>query len=192
MKVLEAHELVQILKKGSAGIFPTDTLPALGACPRDAAQLWKIKRRPLQKPLILMGALTKDLLDFVLPEAFDDAYRMASRYWPGALTMVLPSNFEYINVLNPESSTLGFRVPNCEIARSFLEMTGPLATTSANLSGDLPSLDLNEVSKSLTGIPLLGPLPWPPISGQASTVILWKGLGCWQILRRGVVMPEEV
>ena len=53
---LEATAFAAALQQGQAGVFPTDTLPALATTPEHAALLWRIKQRPQNKPVILMGA----------------------------------------------------------------------------------------------------------------------------------------
>ena len=118
--------------KGEVALFPTDTLAAIGACPDHAYRIWDLKKRPKQKPLILMGSSKDQLLDFVAPFALKDASLMAEKYWPGPLTLVLPFYGKYLDALNPEKKTIGMRVPDCNLTRSLLEITGPLATTSAN------------------------------------------------------------
>ncbi len=189
---LNAIALASKLRSGSAALFPTDTLPALAAYPDFASQLWKIKQRPLEKPLILMGAKSQDLFDFLLPNALEDAACLAKRYWPGALTMVLPADGPVVEALNPGELNLGIRVPACESALELLSQSGPLATTSANLAGEPPSLTAEDASKYFPDLPLLGPTPWPVVSGQASTVILWRKPGCWQLLRNGAVIIESL
>ena len=60
--ILEAPDLVLRLRAGEAAIIPTDTLPGLAVMPAQAQTLWSLKRRPADKPLILMGATVDDLL----------------------------------------------------------------------------------------------------------------------------------
>ena len=64
--VLDFNELSERLQIGQAALFPTDTLPALASLPEKSSHLWKIKKRPITKPFILMGSSTEQLLDFVL------------------------------------------------------------------------------------------------------------------------------
>ena len=75
--ILDKNQLASSFTKGSAGLFPTDTLPALAACPMYAAQIWELKNRPQEKPLILMSSCADELLNFVLPSALSDADVMA-------------------------------------------------------------------------------------------------------------------
>ena len=181
-------ELASKLKKGSLGLFPTDTLPALCSYTKYSKQIWTIKKRPLNKPLILMGGCIEDLFDFVKPCAIEDGLKMAKIHWPGALTIILPTLGNLSETLNCNSNSIGFRVPDLRVARELLLQTGPLATTSANISGKSPVKDALEASIQFPGVPILGPLPWPSSSGIASTVIEWKAKGKWNLLRPGAVV----
>ena len=180
-------QLASKLKKGSLALFPTDTLPAISACPSYAKKIWEIKKRPLNKPLVLMGGCLEDLFEFVTPAAVEDGLKMAKTYWPGALTIVLPTNCTFSKYLNYDSNYLGLRVPALQLARDLLLKTGPLATTSANMSGRNPVQDALEASIQFPEIPILAPVPWPKTSGIASTVIEWKN-GKWNLLRSGSVV----
>ena len=183
----DSFDLAAKLKKGSLGLFPTDTLPAICSYPKYARKIWKIKRRPLSKPLILMGGCLEDLFEFVQPIAKEDGLKLARIYWPGALTIILPTIGEISQHLNSNSNCLGLRVPDSLIARELLLETGPLATTSANISGKPPVIDAMAAKAQFPGIPILGPVPWPNSSGIASTVIEWKE-GEWNLIRAGSVV----
>ena len=181
-------ELALKLKKGSLGLFPTDTLPALCSYTKYSKQIWTIKKRPLNKPLILMGGCIEDLFDFVKPCAIEDGLKMAKIHWPGALTIILPTLGNVSETLNCNSNSIGFRVPDLRVARELLLQTGPLATTSANISGKSPVKDALEAAIQFPGVPILGRLRWPSSSGIASTVIEWKGKAKWNLLRPGAVL----
>ncbi len=180
-------ELVVKLQKGSLALFPTDTLPALCSYPKYSKKIWTVKKRPSTKPLILMGGCLEDLFEFVHPRAMEDGLKLAKTYWPGALTIVLPTIGNFYKDLNCHSNSLGFRVPALRIARDLLVKTGPLATTSANISGEEPVKDAVEASIKFPGIPILAPVPWPKSSGLASTVVEWTN-GEWNLLRAGSVV----
>lgn len=190
--VVDSETLVQNLKNGSAVLFPTDTLPALASSVQSANQLWNLKKRPRDKPLILMGSSPEELFQYVLPKAIDDVWLLANDYWPGALTLVVPASGEVVDALNPGSSSIGIRIPENEMTMHLLKKSGPLATTSANLSGEIPSMSAEDAATCFPQLPLLGPIPWPKPSGQASTVVAWRGQGCWQLLRRGAVIPKRI
>ena len=183
----DISELALKLKNGSLALFPTDTLPAISSYPKYSQKIWTIKKRPLNKPLILMGGCLEDLFEFVQPCAIEDGLKMAKIYWPGALTIILPTTGKISEYLNCNSNTVGFRVPALKMARDLLIQSGPLATTSANLSGESPVENALEASMQFPGIPILGPAPWPNSSGMASTVIEWNQ-GQWKLIRPGSVV----
>ena len=168
--LLAAAAMADHLRAGGAALLPTDTVPALAIRPERAAHLWERKRRPPDKPLILMGAdleQLRSLLALPWPEAWLQEARL---HWPGALTLVLPIRGALTEHLHPGGTTLGLRVPACAPMQELLRLSGPLATTSANLSGQPAALRAEEAAAQFPDLPLLGPLPWPAASGQASAV----------------------
>jgi L-threonylcarbamoyladenylate synthase len=193
--VLASAELAAHLQAGGAAVFPTDTLPALACRPEAAVLLWRLKARPAHKPLILMGADLAQLEEALAQPWHRSWLDQARSGWPGALTLVLPFHGALAEALHPGGASLGVRVPACERARELLRRTGPLATTSANRSGEPPARDAAEAGRLFPELPCLGPLPWPSGSGQASTVLAWEpprggepGVeagGGWQVLRAG-------
>ena len=186
--VLEAPALAARLKAGAAVLFPTDTLVALAALPEHAAQIWRLKQRPPDKPLILMGAdLTQ--LQQRLAIAWEPQWlQLAAAHWPGALTLVLPAAGPLVAQLNPGGNSLGLRVPACPMAQELLRQSGPLATTSANRSGEPPATTAAEAAACFAAqqVPLLGHGPWPAPAGVASTVVAWEP-GGWRVVRQGSV-----
>lgn len=186
---LEPADLAERLQSGGAALFPTDTLVALAALPQHAGQIWQLKQRPPDKPLILMGADLQQLLQHTPGVHWPpQALELAARHWPGALTLVLPATGALMQCLNPGGESLGLRVPACPMAQALLQLSGPLATTSANGSGEPAATTAAEAAASFaaSGVPLLGPEPWPEPSGQASTVVAWLNSN-WQVLRAGSV-----
>ena len=190
--VLGPEHMASHLMAGGVAVIPTDTVVGLAVEPSQASSIWGLKRRPADKPLILMGNSTDSLLEQVLADCHHDAQRLADRFWPGALTLVLPARGEVQDALNPGGSSLGVRIPACQLTCQLLERTGPLATSSANPSGDSAAMTAADASRYFPALPQLGPQPWPPHSGQASTVMGWLGPGRWQLLRRGAVIPQEL
>jgi L-threonylcarbamoyladenylate synthase len=117
--------------------------------------------------------------------------QVAQQYWPGALTLVLPASAKVPAVMNPtDPTTIGVRVPNSEIAIAILSQTGPLATTSANQSGEPPLQTMAEIEAQFPDVLTLQPTevesPKLVTPGVPSTVAKWTGSG-WEILRQGSV-----
>lgn len=186
--VLEAPALAARLEAGQAALFPTDTLVALAALPPHAAQIWQLKQRSPDKPLILMGANLAQLQQLSEVQWPPQALQLAQQHWPGALTLVLPAAGPLVERLNPGGTSLGLRVPACPMAQTLLSLSGPLATTSANRSGEPAATSADQAAACFARdvVPLLGPVPWPAPLGQASTVLAWQG-SRWQLLRAGSV-----
>lgn len=190
-EALAAAALARRLLAAEPALFPTDTLPALAAIPAAAAALWRLKQRPGEKPLILMGADLAQLRAWLAVDWEAPWLERARAGWPGALTLVLPIRGACTEALNPGGASLGLRVPDCPLAQELLRLTGPLATTSANRSGEPAACDAREAAALFPDLPLLAPLPWPAGSGQASTVLAWQGGSDlrpspgWRMLRAG-------
>lgn len=191
---LDPPTLAERLFAGSAALFPTDTVPALAARPEFAHQLWALKHRPSAKPLILMAADPDPLFAALDLEVRQEWRAMADCWWPGALTLVLPARGPRVAELHPGAepgiASLGLRIPACGPALELLRLTGPLATTSVNRSGEPACLNACEAARAFPDLPLLAPLPWPTPGGAASTVLAWTATGEWQVLRAGAVMPS--
>lgn len=186
--VLEAAELAAQLRGGRAGLFPTDTVPALASTPDAADQLWALKCRPAEKPVILMAAEANELWRWLGVDPLPAWRELADRHWPGALTLVVPATAPQLRHLNPGGESLGLRVPQCPAALELLGRSGPLATTSANRSGQAPCLTAEQAAEQFPAVALLGPLPWPGASGLASTVVRWRSADAsWDVLRQGAV-----
>ncbi len=184
--------LIQGAISGSLVSFPTDTVPALAARPDKAELIFAAKRRSPDKPLILMGATFRSLLPYIRGsnEELQLWEQVAQEYWPGALTLVLPSSDQVPKVMNPENpNTIGVRIPNCDIAQKIMAETGPLATTSANLSGESPLTRMAEIDAQFPDVLALSlshDQEMVLASGVPSTVARWNGI-TWEILRLGSV-----
>ena len=190
MKVINCESALNILKGGLPVIFQTDTLPAIGCLPKFSEIIYEFKKRDRNKPLILMGSEQKQLIDYVHESAKDDFKNIASKYWPGALTVVIPCSTKEKSVLTSRDFTLGLRIPNSFIAQSLMQETGPLLTSSANISGFTGSITVEGIALDFPSIDILGPLPWGKNSGRASTIISWKKKRCWEVIRQGEVLVE--
>ncbi len=192
MTIVSQTELIAGALAGKIVSFPTDTVPALAVKPELAGQIFTIKQRSATKPLILMGASLAELLPYVTGTETELAIwqEVVQKFWPGALTLVLPASKRVPREMNPtDPYTIGIRVPNLAIARAILQQTGPLATTSANLSGQAPLVKMSAIEIAFPDVLVLDEqeLGEEQIgSGLPSTVAKWTGTG-WQILRQGSI-----
>ncbi len=192
MNLVDCKSASKTLKKGLPIIFPTDTLPAIGCLPKFSNIIYEFKKRDRNKPLILMGSEHKDLIDYVHESAKKDYENIASKYWPGALTIVIPASEKQTVNLTSNDHTIGLRIPNSYIAQSFLRETGPLLTSSANISGFKGSITAEGIALDFPSVKILGPIPWGQSSGKASTIIFWKKRGNWRVIREGEVLVREL
>ena len=192
MNLINCESALKTLKSGLPIIFPTDTLPAIGCLPKFSKIIYEFKKRDRNKPLILMGSEQKTLIDYVHESAKEDYENIASKYWPGALTMVVPSSEKQNAILTSNDLTLGLRIPNLYMAQALLEITGPLLTSSANISGLPGSITAEGVALDFPSVEILGPIPWAKSSGNGSTIISWKKSGDWSLIREGEVLVREL
>ncbi len=187
MNVINTELALHKLKSGLPIIFQTDTLPAIGCLPEFSQIIYDIKKRDSNKPLILMGAENEQLIDYVHESAKEDYENLAAKYWPGALTMIIPVSENKKSTVTSKNFTLGLRIPNSHIAQSLIRETGPLLTSSANISGIQGSITAEGIALDLPNVDILGPLPWERCSGKASTIISWVKYRDWNLIRKGQV-----
>jgi L-threonylcarbamoyladenylate synthase len=142
----------QVIRAGGLIAYPTDTVYGLAADFRNADAIEKIyaaKDRDSRKPVaILVGS--SDQLELVMQELTPGAARLAARFWPGALTLIVPRRSDLPENLSPYM-TIGVRMPNHPWALQLLRELGPLATTSANLSGQPDAVTAQDVLQYLDG-----------------------------------------
>jgi L-threonylcarbamoyladenylate synthase len=195
VSVSSAHSLtlaLEILRSGGLVAFPTDTVYGVGALAFDAAaveSIYAAKNRPNEKaiPVLLGGVEDLAKVTSSLPPM---ALTLASHFWPGPLTLVVlkhPALPEAVSA----SPTIGVRVPDHKAARALLQAAGPMAVTSANLSGQPNPSTAEEVLAQLGGrITLIldgGKTP----GGIPSTVMDCLGAEP-KILREGPVSEAEI
>lgn len=188
MPLVSQTKLIKQALSSQVVSFPTDTVPALAVLPQESDLIFQVKKRPQHKPLILMAASIAELWQYVQGTSSELLIwqKMADKYWPGALTLVLPSSNKVPPQLNPtDAHTIGIRVPNHPVAQEILSQTGALATTSANVSGQ-PSL--TKMEDIAANFPQVFVLDYGQTNSTAtpSTVIKWTR-NDWQILRQGQI-----
>ena len=192
MDLVDCKNALKTLKSGLPIIFPTDTLPAIGCLPKFSNIIYEFKKRDRNKPLILMGSEHKQLLDYIQESAKEDYENIASKYWPGALTMVIPASEKQTTILTSNDATLGLRIPNSYMAQALIKESGPLLTSSANISGFKGSITVEGIALDFPSVKILGPIPWGKSSGRASTIISWEKSRNWRLIREGEVLVREL
>ena len=78
------------------------------------------------------------------------------------------------------------------MAKFLLKESGPLLTSSANLSGMPTATSAKDISIDLPDVDILGPVPWEKCSGKASTIIAWMNYRKWKIIRKGQLLIPEI
>ena len=162
-----------ILRAGGVVALPTETFYGLAAAARDASavrRIFELKGRPDSKPLLVLvdSVAMAETVATVTPTARD----LMARYWPGALTLVLPALSIVPSVVTACTGTLGVRLSPHPIARGLVELLGePVTAPSANPDGLAPPASASGVLAYFPeGVDLVldgGPTP----GGEPSTVL---------------------
>ena len=183
---------LEILQSGGLVAFPTDAVYGVGALAFDQRAIESIyaaKDRPVEKAIpVLIG--DKDDLAKVADDVPLVALRLIDRFWPGPLTVLVPKKATLPEAISA-TSTVGVRVPDHEVARGLLQLAGPMAVTSANISGKASPITARQVLAQLGGrIAMIidgGETP----GGIPSTLVDCMGTEI-QILREGPISKEEL
>jgi L-threonylcarbamoyladenylate synthase len=180
------------LRAGALVAFPTDTVYGVGALAFEALaveSIYAAKGRSGEKAIPVLLGQASDL-DSVALDVPTMAWRLAKRFWPGPLTLVVRKRPAVPSAVSA-TDTIGVRVPDHAVAVALLKAAGPLAVTSANLSGNPSPCSASEVHDQLNGrIALIldgGRTP----GGVPSTV-----LDCLQkepvVLRQGPISLDDI
>ncbi len=183
---------LEVVSHGGLVAFPTDTVYGLGASVHDAeaiAQLYRAKERDPSKAIPVLLGDVRDL-HLVAKTVSPLAIRLAEHYWPGPLTLVVERHPRLPTVLGPEP-TVGVRIPDHAIARDLLLQAGPLAVTSANISGGANACDAQAVIRDLEGKIHLLLDGGATLGRRPSTVVDCSGEG-FPILRVGPITAEQI
>ncbi|MBI2080779.1 MAG: threonylcarbamoyl-AMP synthase, partial [candidate division NC10 bacterium] len=145
------EDAARSLGAGRLVVFPTDTLYALGADPRNLGALERLLTakggRDRAIPLLLAGL---DALQSVVAEVPDVAVVLAERFWPGALTLILRARPDLPEAVTGGTGTVGVRVPAGPVATALLRKVGaPVTGTSANRTDERAPRRADEVGADL-------------------------------------------
>lgn len=174
-------------------IVPTDTVYGIAASftPEAVRKLYVAKGRPETKPIPVLLADTEVALQLVSDWPPVAAY-LASRYWPGALTIVVPAIQGIPREITAGGHTIGLRVPACAITRDLIRLAGgKLAVTSANVSGEPPTTTAREALERLYPSVRIAIDGGATASEAPSTVVSVSG-NRLVILRRGSIDVTEI
>ena len=143
---------VDVLKHGGLVVFPTDTVYGLAALPSKEEyieRLYVVKGRDSTRAIAILISSPDELGEVSdLPNVI--AFRLAKKFWPGPLTLIVPRHPDLPESMSP-NSTIGVRVPDHVLALKLLKMIGPLGVTSANISGRENTNTAREAMDQLEG-----------------------------------------
>jgi len=186
---------ITCLKDGGVVAFPTDTVYGIGSMINNETALkriYTIKERDLLKALPVMVSSLNQLSSLIDPKSdYIAAQKLASCFWPGALTLIFKKQLEISNLIS-QTNTIGIRMPDYLPILDLINRTGPLAVTSANLSGNKNPISAEEVLEQLDGrIDII--LDGGKTTGlQPSTVVNCSDLETINILREGSITKERL
>ncbi len=166
-------EVVACLRRGLPVVFPTDTVYGVGVLPFDEAaieRLYAVKGRPAEKgiPILLSDPECLELVAGTVPPV---ARSLIERFWPGPLTLIIPRGPGLPDIISP-NDTIAVRIPNHDLARVLIrEAGGAVATSSANLSGQVPARTGEAALVALQGMVAAVLDDGPSPGDQPSTII---------------------
>jgi L-threonylcarbamoyladenylate synthase len=197
MPSADEHQIaraVKALKEGLLVAFPTETVYGLGADAGSAeaiARLYKVKGRPQNHPVIVHLGSIEQLKDWAssVPEA---ASRLASQFWPGPLTLILPKAPHVLAAVTGGQDTVGLRIPRHPLALALLaEFKGGIAAPSANKFGRLSPTTAADVESEL-GDEVACVLDGGPCEVGIESTIVDFSQGRPRILRPGMILAEQI
>ena len=197
------YEAASALDAGGLVVLPTETVYGI-ACrpdlPEATDRLFAAKQRPGTLNLPILAASAAEA--WLVGVRSDQAERLADRFWPGPLTLVLKrTDRSRAWRLGERQQSVGVRVPDHPIAMALLRRTGSLAVTSANLSGQPPLADRASIEATFAAaasVVLVLPPDGTPAEGASSTVVdLTQALGMGGlaqplVLREGPIDLNEL
>jgi L-threonylcarbamoyladenylate synthase len=141
---------VEHLQQGRIVAFPTETYYGLGVDPRNDSAveaLFNLKKRPIDKPLLLLVKDTSQLFSLIssIPPEFKV---LMNTYWPGPLTLIFPAHASINSKITAGTGTVGIRISPHKVAEQIVsKFGGAITATSANISGMPPASTALEVVK---------------------------------------------
>ena len=185
---------VEALQRGQVVAFPTDTVYGVGAhafLPDAVTRLYTVKKRPSHLPIPLLLAEAEEM-EAVCTQIPPLAWRLAERFWPGGLSLVLPRAPTVPDVVTAGGETVAVRLPDHDLVRELIRRLGaPLAATSANIHGQPPPVTAEEVAAQLNGrIPLI--LDGGPCPGGVASTVLDLTVSPPRVLRPGPVTAAQL
>lgn len=187
-------DMVAAVLAGEPVIIPTDTVYGLAARALDVAaisQLFALKRRPADLSIAALVADVDQASEFA---DITEVEPLVKEWWPGALTVVVPKLEPVAGgaalPLGAPDGTVGLRVPAHDAVRRLAKVVGPIAATSANLSGAPTLVNIDEITEQFGGAVAMV-IDEGPLTGLASTVVKVVD-GQVIVLREGAISGEAL
>lgn len=142
-------KIIGCLKNGGVGLLATDTLYGLvgsAFSPIAVEKIYRLKKRASKKPLIVLISDWQDLEKFGVEVSGTDK-KILEKYWPGPVSVILPTTVDYFTYLHRGTQTIAFRWPKDKRLLKILKETGPLVAPSANPEGLPPATTIAEAKK---------------------------------------------
>lgn len=191
----DVDRAVELLTSGDLVAFPTETVYGLGADasnPNAVARVFEAKGRPAGHPLIVHLSSTQQMLEWAT-DVDDRALALADAFWPGPLTLIVPSSGRAVSEVTGGRSTIGLRVPNHPVALDLLaRFGGGLAGPSANRFGHVSPTTAQHVMADLDGRITAVLDGGPAHVGVESTIVEVLRGHPVALLRPGGVSADEI
>lgn len=188
----QLNEVLQTITQEDVVIFPTDTVYGIGASifsPKALDKIFEIKNRPTDKSLIVLCADELQLEEIVGPLSVD-VKKIIDAFLPGGLTLILKCYMSLPEEITRGKQTIGVRIPDHPLALELLKEFGPLATTSANISGEPSPTKIDRLN------PVIQRVNYVFDDGETKQQIPSTILDCTKdefvILREGAITLEEI
>ena len=182
-----------IINNGGLVAFPTETVYGLGANalnPIAVAKIFALKERPSFDPLIVHIASFDDI-KLLTNQPTDLVLKLANKFWPGPLTIVLQKSSIVPDIVTSGLPTVGIRMPDNEIALNLIRTSKcPIAAPSANKFGNLSPVSASHVKKQLPGVDFILDGGRTEI-GIESTIVSIVGNTC-TLLRPGKITLDDI
>ena len=183
----------EIIRSGELVAFPTETVYGLGADafqPRAVEKIFQAKRRPPENALLVhVSNMTQ--VERLTTEIPSSALSLMEHFWPGPLSIILPSHTSVPEIVRGGQKGVGLRMPSHPVALALIESTGPLAAPSANLFGRPSPTNAKHVQQDLDDKIAAVLDAGETGSGMESTLIDLSGNG-YRVLRLGAISIEEI
>ncbi len=181
------QKLIDILNNGGIAVIPTDTIYGIvgdALNKKTVERIYKIKKRTPEKPLIILISEYTDLEKFgILINSYQKKF--LSKYWPGPVSVALPSKLSSLKYLDRGTGYLAFRMPNNKDLQTLISNTRPIVAPSANPEGETPASNIKMATKYF-GKKIDYYLDEGHIESPASTLVLLEK-DKYIVLREGVI-----